>query len=132
MSEPAVREGRARHPRVVRVLLRTGRLAQFGLYFLYELAVSSAQVAWDVVTPRSRLRPGVVRLELRSRTPAEVTLLSNLICLTPGTLTLAVTDDPPTLYVHGMYAADAEVFRRELQDLEARMLRAWRTEEEER
>lgn len=82
--------------------------------------------------PTGRARhPRPVRVLLRSRTPTEVTLLSNLICLTPGTLTLAVTDDPPTLYVHGMYATDAEVFRRELHDLEFRLLRAWRTEEEQ-
>lgn len=107
-------------------------MVAFSGYFLVELTVSNLQVTWDVLTPRSRLRPGVVALPMRSRTPAEVALLSNLVTLTPGTLTLAVEGEGPegvpVMYVHGMYAADQDAFRAELADLEHRMLHAVRLE----
>lgn len=109
-------------------LRRLGRLARFSGWFTWQLVLSNVQVTWDVLTPRSRLRPGVVALPLRCRTDAEVTLLSNLITLTPGTLTLAIRKEPATMYVHGMYAADAEVFRGELGEMQERMLRAVRRE----
>ena len=114
----------------------TGRLRQalrllgFLGYFARELCVANAQVVWDVLTPRSRLRPGVAALPLRTRTDAEVTLLANLVTLTPGTLTLAIARSPDVLYVHGMYAADADAFRAQLAEMETRMLRAVRRDGE--
>jgi multicomponent Na+:H+ antiporter subunit E len=105
---------------------QAGRLLVFSGYFTRELVVANAQVVWDVLTPRSRLAPGVAAVPLRSRTDLEVTLISNLVTLTPGTLSLAVQRDPPVLYVHGMYAEDVEEFRRSLAEMEARMLGAVR------
>jgi len=107
-----------------------GRLVGFSGWFLVQLVVTNAQVTWDVLTPRSRIRPGVVALPLRCRNDAEVALLSGLITLTPGTLTLSVREDPPTMYVHGMYAPDAGRFRAELEQVQTLMLRAVRGEED--
>ncbi len=112
--------------RILAELLRVGRLLAFSGYFLVELVKANWEVAWDVLTPRSRLEPGIVAYRLCSRTPLEITLFANLVTLTPGTLTIALTDEPPTMYIHGMYAGDADDFRAELRTMEDRMLRAWR------
>lgn len=112
----------------VSVLAQIGRLIAFGAYALREMLVANVQVAWDAVTPRWRLEPGVVELPLRCRTPLEITTLANLITLTPGTLTLSVTREPPTLYVHGMYAGDPVEFRAQLRAMETRVLHALRRE----
>jgi multicomponent Na+:H+ antiporter subunit E len=109
-------------------LRQTARLLAFAGYFGRELLVANAQVVWDVLTPRSRLQPGIAAVPLRSRTDAEVTLLANLVTLTPGTLSLAISRDPPVLYVHGMYAGDPEAFRAQLTEMEARMLGAIRVD----
>ncbi|MDV6011350.1 Na+/H+ antiporter subunit E [Haloechinothrix sp. LS1_15] len=98
------------------------RAVGFLLYFIWLLIRSNVSVGWDVVTPGSGMEAGIVRLPLRCRTDLEITMLANLISLTPGTLTLSVSHDPPELYVHGMYAPDAAAFRAELYDLERRML----------
>jgi len=107
---------------------QAGRLLGFAAYFGRALCVANAQVVWDVVTPRSRLQPGIAAVPLRSRTDAEVALLVNLVTLTPGTLALAVTREPAVLYVHGMYAGDVEAFRAQMTEMETRMLRAVRVD----
>lgn len=107
-------------------LRRLGRLLPFAGYFATLVVVANWQVIADTLTPGSRLRPGIVALPLRCRTAGEITLLSDLITLTPGTLTIDVSDDLDLMYVHGMYAPDADEFRAELRDLESRMLRAVR------
>jgi multicomponent Na+:H+ antiporter subunit E len=43
-------------------------------------------------------------------TNLEITLLANLITLTPGTLSLDVSDDRKVLYVHAMYLSDKQAF----------------------
>ncbi|GAB3652782.1 Na+/H+ antiporter subunit E [Glycomyces tarimensis] len=98
----------------------------FALYFTWELISANAALTWDILTPSSRLAPGIARFPLRCRTRFEIAFLANLISLTPGTLTLAVRRDPPMLYVHGMYAPDPERFRERLRVLESRMLAAVR------
>lgn len=107
---------------------RAGRLVAFVGYAFREMITATGEVAWDAISPGSGLQPGVVELPLRCRTPLEITTLANLITLTPGTLTLAITHDPPALYVHGMYAPDADEFRARLQAMEVRVLHALRPE----
>ena len=84
------------------------RLARLVVVFLVELMVSSIRVAWDVVTPRNRSRPGVVAVPMDAKTDLELTLLANLISLTPGTLSLDISDDRRVLYVHAMFVDSRE------------------------
>lgn len=104
------------------ILTRCRLLGVFAVHYLAILLRANFDVAREVLTPRSGLAPGIVVLPLRSRTWFEIASISSLISLTPGTLTVGVSNDPPTLVVHGMHAADAERFRAQLHDLETRML----------
>lgn len=77
-------------------------------FFLYELTLSSLQVAREVLRPQMRLRPGVIALELDAHTDLEITALANLISLTPGTLSLEVSSDNTVLYIHAMFVDSEE------------------------
>jgi multicomponent Na+:H+ antiporter subunit E len=59
-------------------------------------------VAWRVLHPAMPIRPGVVRMKSTLETATGRTALANSITLTPGTLTLDVTDDG-VFYVHWLY-----------------------------
>lgn len=82
--------------------------------FHYELVVSSVQVLWDIVTPRHLARPGLVEMPLDVRSDAGILLVTNLISLTPGTLSLDISPDRKTLLVHAMFADDPEAICRQL------------------
>ncbi|HOB73045.1 MAG TPA: Na+/H+ antiporter subunit E [Phycisphaerae bacterium] len=88
----------------------------FGLFVLWELLRSNARVAFEVITLRPRMRPGVVAIPLDARTDMEITLLANLITLTPGSLSLDVSTDRRVLYVHAMYIGDVDQFRRSIKE----------------
>ncbi|MEM8788211.1 MAG: Na+/H+ antiporter subunit E [Pseudomonadota bacterium] len=76
--------------------------------FHYELLVSSVQVLWDIVTPTHRARPAILEMPLDTKTDTGILLVTNLISLTPGTLSLDVSDDRKTLKIHAMFADDPE------------------------
>jgi len=80
--------------------------------FHYELIVSSIAVAWDVLTPQHRARPAIIDVPLDVRSDAGILLVTNLISLTPGTLSLDISDDRRTLRVHVMFADDPDALRR--------------------
>jgi multicomponent Na+:H+ antiporter subunit E len=56
------------------------------------------------------MTPGIIRIPLSARTDLEITLLANLISLTPGSLSLDVSDDRKVLYVHAMYIGDKDAY----------------------
>ena len=89
---------------------RIPKLVAFVFFFLYELIKANIEVAYDVVTPKHYMKPGIVKIPLDARSDLEITLLANLISLTPGTLSLDVSDDRKVLYVHAMYVNDREDF----------------------
>ena len=102
---------------------RSALLVRFVVFFLLEVVRSNIRVAVDVVTPTSRAHPAIVAVPLEARTAAEITLLSSLITMTPGSLSVDVADDRSVIYVHSMFVEDVEAFRRGIKDdLERRVL----------
>lgn len=101
--------------------------SEFSLYFAWQIMVANLKVAYDVLTPTHYMRPGVVAVPLDVKSDLEITMLANLITLTPGTLTLDVSDDRSVLYVHVMHLGDMDEFRSEVKHgLERRLLRLLR------
>jgi multicomponent Na+:H+ antiporter subunit E len=86
----------------------------FILFFIQELVLANLRLAYDVITPGFHMRPAIVAVPLDARTDLEITLLANLISVTPGGFSLDVSDDRKVLYVHAMYVDDPEAFRRQI------------------
>ena len=87
---------------------RSVRVARLALFFLYELLISSVRVAFDVITPEDKSNPAILEMPLDVESDFEILLVTNLISLTPGTLSLDVTPDRKTLIVHAMFADDPD------------------------
>jgi len=84
------------------LLVRTWWSFVLALVFIRELVTSALQVAVYTVQPRLGIRPGIVAYPLDVQTDREITMLANLISLTPGTLSLDVAPDRSHLYIHSI------------------------------
>ncbi|PPJ47314.1 Na+/H+ antiporter subunit E [Rhizobium sp. KAs_5_22] len=93
---------------------RVIRIAALAWLFFVELAKSACKVAIMVVSPRLDIKPGIFAFPLTVTRDFEITLLANLITLTPGTLSVDVSDDKKTLYVHAIDCADPNGARRDI------------------
>lgn len=121
---------------LVRTVLGSGayfrdvrEIVELVLYFVWELVLSNFRMAKYTLSSIDRLRPGIVAVPLEPMTDVELTVLTNLITLTPGTLSLDVSPDHRTLYVHVMDVADPEAFRREIKEgFERKVLKALRSD----
>jgi multicomponent Na+:H+ antiporter subunit E len=97
------------------------------LLFLKELALSAWKVAITVLSPDMKLKPGIFAFPLTVDRDFEITLLANLITLTPGTLSVDVSDDRRTLYVHALDCSDPEARpARYRQGFERKIMEAFR------
>ena len=110
-----------------RYFQRVPKTARLVGYFLFELVHSNLRVFWDVVTPGHISRPGIVGVPLSAETDIEILLVANLISLTPGTLSIDLSEDRRTLFVHVMFLDDPDLFRKEIKEgLERRVLEVTR------
>ncbi|MEQ9487509.1 MAG: Na+/H+ antiporter subunit E [Alphaproteobacteria bacterium] len=95
---------------------RPVRMVRLIWEFLKELCLSSYRVARDTLSPRMTFKPAIIALPLDLDKDSEILLLANLISLTPGTLSIDVSSDKSTLYIHAMDIEDPEELRREIKD----------------
>ncbi len=91
-----------------RSLSQLKAVIQLIVFIVRELVVSCFRVAWDILTPTVYARPRIVRIPIGDLDDVAITVLSNAISLTPGSLALEVKDDHQYLYVHLMYAEDRD------------------------
>ncbi len=86
------------------------KIIGFFFYFLYEMLKATIEVAYEVMSRRFKMKPGIIKMPLEARTDVEITILANLIALTPGTLVIDISDDRTVMYIHGMYVQDKDKF----------------------
>lgn len=96
--------------------LRVPKIIIFFFRFLYDMLKANLEVAFDLVTPKLYTTPGIIAYPLSAKTDFEITMLSNVIALTPGTMVIDLSDDRKILYIHVMYLKDKMKFIRELKE----------------
>lgn len=84
--------------------------------FVYDLVLSSFQVARIVLSSKPRTSPAILEVPVDLRTRLGVGTVANLISLTPGSTCLHVSKDRRTLYVHVLDAPSPEAKVREFKD----------------
>jgi multicomponent Na+:H+ antiporter subunit E len=94
---------------------RTGHALSLATFFGWELLLANFRVAADVLRG-NRIEPAVVAIPLDVTSDGEILLLSMLINITPGSVTIDLSDDRQTLYVHVMHMTSAEASRREIKE----------------
>jgi multicomponent Na+:H+ antiporter subunit E len=113
--------------RLRRWLSRIVDAASLAAFFGWALIIANIRVAVDVIRPHTSIRPAVVAIPLDVTSDAEILLLSMLINITPGSVTIDLSADRRTLYVHVMHMVSPEASRQEIKDgFERRVTRLFR------
>lgn len=72
------------------------------LIFISELTQSSIVVLRQILSPRLKIKPGIFKYETVLESDVEVTMLSLLLTLTPGSVVMEVSPEGNMLYIHAM------------------------------
>ncbi|SDQ88209.1 Na+/H+ antiporter subunit E [Pseudovibrio sp. Tun.PSC04-5.I4] len=87
---------------------RAGKILHLAASFFTELVLSSWRVLMIVIQPKIKLQPGIIAVPLSVSEDFEITLLANMVTLTPGTLSVDVSEDRKVLFVHCLNVPDPE------------------------
>ncbi len=76
--------------------------------FFYYIMKANLDVVYRALHPAMPIKPGIVKIKTSLKTDSGITALANSITLTPGTLTVDLTDDG-FLYVHWINVKSTDV-----------------------
>ena len=98
-------------PKEHNVFISPVRIFWFLVYipvFFYYVIVANIDVAYRVLHPKMPINPGIVKIKTNLKTDSGITALANSITLTPGTLTIDLTEDG-FLYIHWINVKSTDI-----------------------
>lgn len=98
---------------------------RLGLYLARTLVAANLTVAREALRPRPHTHTGVVAVPVPSSSEGILTFIANVTALSPGTMTVEVELDPPTIYLHILDLHDVGQVRASIATLEDLTVRAF-------
>lgn len=92
-------------------LQRVAALIRLILIFLWHVSLSNVFVARIALSPRRKIRPGIVAFPLRLKTDGTITALTHMLTLTPGAVPLDISQDRTEIFIHCLDLNDVESVR---------------------
>ncbi len=75
----------------------------FLIFYLLKLIQANIYIAYDILTPKMYTNPGFVWIPLKVNSDIGILLLSNLLSMTPGTLSVDIDHERKKLLIHCLY-----------------------------
>ena len=72
-------------------------------FYLVKLISANLLIAYDILTPGMRTNPGIIEVDLNLSSNFGILLFSNLVSMTPGTLSMDLDKEKNRLLVHVLY-----------------------------
>lgn len=95
---------------------RSLKVISFIGFALWSIVKANIDVARIVLRPRLNINPGIIAIPLDVKSEAGITLLANLVTLTPGTVSLDISSNRDTIYVHCIDIQDPGAIRDDIKD----------------
>lgn len=114
-----------RTPSATGFVVRPVPALRFLLFFGREMVESVVLLSREVLSRRSRFHTGVISVPVHGCSGSLLAVIANLIALTPGTTTVRIETDPPTLYVHVLIFRDIESVRGKIEQLNRHVVLAF-------
>ena len=93
-------------------------------YFTWKVLEANIVVTLQVLRPKRRTREAIVAVPVTDTSDTVLTILSNAISLTPGTLIIEIDHDPAVLYIHVLHLESIEEVRFNIFRLERHVIKA--------
>lgn len=107
----------------MKILKTTYYMIEFIVFYLIKLVQSNIYIAYDILTPKMHTDPCLIKVPLFIKSDIGLLLFSNLLSMTPGTLSIDMTDDKKFLEVHVLYKKNEHKMLAEIQEVQEKINR---------
>ncbi|MFW5821137.1 MAG: Na+/H+ antiporter subunit E [Bacteroidota bacterium] len=105
------------------MLLRILHFLNFVLYYLMTAFQANIALAAAILAPKLSMSTTITDIKLKTRKESHILALSNLLSMTPGSLTLDYDEESNSLKIHVMYTGDIGSFHKSADDLQRMVMR---------
>lgn len=98
-------------------------IPEFIQFYLFKLVQSNFYMAYIILSPKMKTRPGFIEFPLKIKSSAGLLLFSNLISMTPGTLSEDISDDRKMMQIHVLFQKDEQKIISEIENIQKRIQR---------
>jgi len=84
----------------MKLIIKTYYTFYLLLYYLIKLIQANFILAFEILTPRMRLKPFFIEIPLHIKSDFGLLMFSNLLSMTPGSLSIDMDHAKKTLMVH--------------------------------
>jgi multicomponent Na+:H+ antiporter subunit E len=93
----------------------------FIFYYLLKLIQSNIFIAYDILTPKMHTKPAFMEVPLKLKTDMGILLFSNLLSMTPGTLSMDISRDKKKVLVHVLYYSTDELMQKDFDGIQEKI-----------
>ncbi len=107
----------------MKLLIKFYLILDFIAFYLIKLIQSNLFMAYDILTPKKYGKPAILKVPLQVKSDAGMLLFSNLVSMTPGTLSLDISEDRKILLVHVLYFTSDEEMQKDFNAMQQKILK---------
>ncbi len=94
---------------------------EFILFYLFQLVQSNIYIAYDILTPQIKSTPDIMKVPVNIKSDFGLLVFTNLLSMTPGTLTIDISPDKKELLVHVLYSKNKEAVMHEISEIQQKI-----------
>jgi len=98
-------------------------IPEFILFYLSKLVQANFYMAFIILSPKMKTQPGFIEFPLKIKSSAGLLLFSNLMSMTPGSLSVDISNDRKILLLHVLMKNDEQIILKDIENIQKRILR---------
>ncbi len=106
----------------MKLITKTYLVLAFILYYLYKVIQANLYIAYDILTPKLKANPAFIWVPIRIQSDFGILLFSNLITMTPGTLSIEISTDKKQILIHCLYHSEDEKVIADIEEIQSKIL----------
>jgi multicomponent Na+:H+ antiporter subunit E len=92
-------------------------------FYLVKLVEANFYIAWDILTPKMHTKPAFMEIPVTLKTDLGLLLFSNLLSMTPGTLSMDISEDKKTVLIHVLYYSTDDIMFKDFNRIQEKIKR---------
>jgi multicomponent Na+:H+ antiporter subunit E len=98
-------------------------LAEFIVFYLFKLVEANILMAFVILSPKIKTNSGLLEIPVFLKTRHGILIFSNLLSMTPGTLSIDISPDRKLLTLHVLFKNDVQKILHDIEKIQIRIER---------
>jgi len=102
----------------MKIIKKAYYIVEFIVIYIVKLVQSNMYIAYDILTPKMRTKPDFIYVPITIKSDFGLLLFSNLVSMTPGSLTIDIDKEKAFIEIHVLYNQNKENVLKEIETIQ--------------